>query len=151
MENEKSEWADVAARAARDLSTQDRVQQVPNSTHPAKLSQDKMNTSIPAEDWKVYKRDKCRCQYCDFCGFGNFDVWVNLPIDHIVPKRHGGDDTAENKAVACYECNMVKGSYVPVGNNRGERIADARRYVQGRREQWRSVFEKLMTELGEIS
>jgi 5-methylcytosine-specific restriction endonuclease McrA len=106
-----------------------------------------MITYIPAEDWTVYKRDKCKCRYCDLDGFGNFDVWINLPIDHIIPKSRGGDKTAENKAVTCYECYKLKDDYVPAGNNREERIADARRYVQEKREYWRRKFEEMMSEL----
>lgn len=105
-----------------------------------------MNTSMPAVDWEVYNRDKCKCQYCDLDGLGNFDVWLNLSIDHIIPEIRGGDSTAENKAVACHACNKNKGKYFPEGNNREERIADARRHIQGRRAEWRRKLDKMMPE-----
>jgi 5-methylcytosine-specific restriction endonuclease McrA len=110
-----------------------------------------MNLGMPPEDWEVRKRDGCTCQYCGLSGLGNFDIWINLTIDHIIPSCSGGDDTEENKAVACGECNTLKGNYVPVGNEREERIADARRYVQEKRERWRHLFEKMMTESGALA
>jgi 5-methylcytosine-specific restriction endonuclease McrA len=109
-----------------------------------------MNLGMPTEDWEVRKLDKCTCRYCDLSGLGNFDVWMNLGIDHIVPRSSRLDETGGNKAVACAECNILKGDYVPAGGTREERIADARRYVQQKREHWRSLFEKMMAELGAL-
>ena len=37
---------------------------------------------IPAHAWV---RDKAQCQYCGLSGRDNFDVWMNLTIDHIIP------------------------------------------------------------------
>ena len=56
----------------------------------------------------------------------NFAIWRNLWIDHIIPLTSGGDESGENKAVACSVCNQVKGKYLPTGNNREERLAGAR-------------------------
>lgn len=110
-----------------------------------------MILAMPAEDWEVRKRDECTCQYCGLRGLDNFDIWMNLTIDHLIPSCSGGDDTAENKVVACGECNTLKGTYVPVGNEREERIADARRYVQKKREDWRHLFETMMIESGALT
>jgi hypothetical protein len=106
-----------------------------------------MNLGMPPEDYEVRKDDRCKCRYCDLSGLDNFDVYLNLGIDHIIPVGQGGDESKENKAVACGECNTLKGKYVPVGNNREERIADARRLIRERRQRSRSVFDKIMDDL----
>lgn len=51
-------------------------------------------------------RDGHRCQYC------NKNV-PNLTIDHIVPRRFGGEDTWENLVTACAPCNSKKGHRTP--------------------------------------
>jgi 5-methylcytosine-specific restriction endonuclease McrA len=102
---------------------------------------------MPATDWEVRKRDKCTCRYCDLCGLRNFDIWMQLGIDHIIPRISGGDESAENKAVACTQCNCYKAAYIPNGNNREDRIADARLHIKAKREAWRERFEMMMQEI----
>ena len=99
--------------------------------------------SMSARERALYARDRCTCRYCDLSGMDNFDLWMNLSIDHIVPS---GGESEENKAVACVHCNCLKGKYMPNGNTREERIADARKYVQARREEWREQFDQVMNE-----
>jgi 5-methylcytosine-specific restriction endonuclease McrA len=106
-----------------------------------------VNTYMSAVDWEVYKRDRCKCQYCGLDGWGNFDVWMNLPIEHIIARKQGGD-TADNKVVACHACNYSKGNYLPNGNNREERIADIRRHILERRAEWHRTLDKMMPEFG---
>ncbi len=99
---------------------------------------------MPPVDWDVRIRDQCTCRYCDLCGNGNFDIWLNLTIDHVVP---GGGECADNKAVACHVCNSIKRKYHPKGSNLDERIADARRYIREKRESWRQRFEMMMGQI----
>jgi 5-methylcytosine-specific restriction endonuclease McrA len=101
-------------------------------------------------DRDVWVADRCTGRYCDLSGLENFDVWMNLTLDHIIPRCRGGDETAENKAIACVYCNNLKGSYIPVGTSREERIADARRHVQKKRERWGRVFDGMMSESGSL-
>ncbi len=101
-----------------------------------------MDTTIKESDRKVLSRDSCTCQYCGLSGLNNFDIWMNLLMDHIVPCDAGGDESAENTAVACWECNCLKGHYRPSGHTREERIADAKKYVQAKRDEWRKEFER---------
>ena len=106
-----------------------------------------MNLGMPPADWEVRVRDKCTCCYCGVYGINNFDIWLNLGIDHIVPSVRGGDDSADNKTVACFECNCLKGKFLPQGNNREERLADAVRHVKASREVWRGRFETMMDQI----
>lgn len=50
----------------------------------------------------VFARDNYTCQYCGA-------VSRELTIDHVVPKRHGGQTVWENLVTACRRCNMKKG------------------------------------------
>ncbi|HKJ66663.1 MAG TPA: HNH endonuclease [bacterium] len=54
----------------------------------------------------IMRRDGFRCQYC-----GKKEV--QLTLDHVIPKRHGGKDTWENLVTACVRCNNVKGDRTP--------------------------------------
>ena len=49
---------------------------------------------------RIYERDAHTCQ---FCGNGASS------LDHLVPKRHGGQDRWENLVAACGTCNRNKG------------------------------------------
>jgi len=50
----------------------------------------------------IFARDNYTCQYC---GHESRD----LTIDHIVPKRHGGDMRWDNLVACCRRCNTKKG------------------------------------------
>ena len=41
-----------------------------------------------------------------------------LVLDHIIPRRDGGPDTIENRALLCYDCNHEKGSRFTLGGLR---------------------------------
>ena|SRR5690606_34172513 len=51
-----------------------------------------------------------RCQYtCVYCGFDgrSFDAWMQLTIDHVVPRHCGGGDEPRNRVAACGACNSM--------------------------------------------
>lgn len=43
-------------------------------------------------------------QFCNYCGSNE-----NLALDHIFPKKKGGQDKADNLILACRACNSSKG------------------------------------------
>jgi hypothetical protein len=49
-----------------------------------------------------------RCEYCrlkqEHLPFANFHV------EHIIPRKHGGNDNPSNLALACDRCNVHKGA-----------------------------------------
>jgi hypothetical protein len=51
----------------------------------------------------ILRRDGHTCQECG---------GVASEVDHIWPRRHGGDDTAVNLRAVCAPCNKVKGDSV---------------------------------------
>lgn len=51
-----------------------------------------------------------RCHFtCVYCGFDGrtFDGWMQLSIDHILPRQCDGDDDPANLVTACGSCNSV--------------------------------------------
>jgi 5-methylcytosine-specific restriction endonuclease McrA len=54
----------------------------------------------------IITRDNNRCQYCG-------STKGPMTIDHVIPKRMGGDDSWENLICACAKCNNKKGDHTP--------------------------------------
>jgi len=54
----------------------------------------------------IIKRDSGRCQYCG-------SIQKPLTVDHVLPKKRGGDDSWENLVCACVWCNNRKGNRTP--------------------------------------
>lgn len=56
---------------------------------------------------RVRRRAGNRCEYCllkqEHLPFSTFQV------EHIIPRKHGGDDEPSNLALACDRCNAHKG------------------------------------------
>jgi 5-methylcytosine-specific restriction endonuclease McrA len=74
-----------------------------------------------------------RCEYCGQDLLASFNECFNAQLDHIHPKSKGGSDEKSNLAVCCTTCNSLKWNYVPCGDNRDDRLADAGRYVREQR------------------
>ncbi len=55
----------------------------------------------------VRERAGYRCEYCRLRQEHSPFV---LQVEHIVPRKHGGDDDPSNLALACDRCNLHKGS-----------------------------------------
>jgi len=55
---------------------------------------------------EILRRDEYTCQYC-----GQKSPY--LTVDHIVPRRLGGQHMWENLVAACPSCNHHKGSHTP--------------------------------------
>jgi len=54
----------------------------------------------------VRQRAKDRCEYCQLPQ--EFSE-LRFHVEHVMPRQHGGEDGAENLALACPDCNLVKG------------------------------------------
>jgi hypothetical protein len=62
---------------------------------------------------------------------------LRFPIDHILPRQHGGTDAIENLALACPECNLRKGpSLTGIDLDTGAVI----RLFQPRTDRWERHF-----------
>ena len=48
---------------------------------------------------------------CEYCQRSQRDSpLLSLQVEHVLPRKHGGDDDFENLAWACAECNLLRGS-----------------------------------------
>lgn len=56
----------------------------------------------------IFARDAHYCQYC-----GRRFPTSKLSLDHVVPRRSGGQSTWENMVCACRKCNVKKGGRTP--------------------------------------
>lgn len=56
----------------------------------------------------VRTRAANRCEYCGL--LQEHSPLASLQVEHIVPKKHGGNDDLQNLALACIDCNLSKGS-----------------------------------------
>lgn len=54
----------------------------------------------------IFKRDNYQCQYCGA-------TEGKMTIDHVVPRKFGGQATWENLVCACAACNNKKGEHRP--------------------------------------
>lgn len=54
----------------------------------------------------ILARDNYTCQYCGH-------VSRDLTVDHVIPRRMGGEDTWENLVACCRRCNLIKGDRTP--------------------------------------
>jgi len=55
--------------------------------------------------FEIFKRDDFTCQYC---GRNVKEDKIKLHIDHINPKKNGGEYKANNLTTSCEECNLGK-------------------------------------------
>jgi 5-methylcytosine-specific restriction endonuclease McrA len=56
---------------------------------------------------EVFSRDQYTCQYCGRQG-------KELTLDHVVPRKRGGEHTWENVVSACIPCNRRKAGRTPI-------------------------------------
>ncbi|HDM89668.1 MAG: HNH endonuclease [Candidatus Hydrothermae bacterium] len=61
---------------------------------------------IPLTKKNILRRDNYTCQYC-----GTREG--PMTVDHVIPKRLGGEDSWENLVCACLACNNKKGDRTP--------------------------------------
>ena len=57
----------------------------------------------------VIERATHRCEYCLLHQDHNTQ---QHEIDHVIPRKHNGDDREDNLAWACFYCNRFKGSEI---------------------------------------
>lgn len=55
---------------------------------------------------EIFRRDGYTCQYCGTRS-------GRLTLDHVVPRRVGGQHTWDNLVTACASCNLRKGGRLP--------------------------------------
>ncbi|MEZ5429218.1 MAG: HNH endonuclease signature motif containing protein [Pyrinomonadaceae bacterium] len=67
-----------------------------------------MSSKTPAKIRRaVQKRARDVCEYCLLPDIG---ALFDHQIDHIISRKHGGETKLENLALACWRCNLYKGT-----------------------------------------
>lgn len=83
---------------------------------------------------QVAKRANYRCEYCLV---SEQDTYFGFEIDHVISKKHGGTDSADNLAYTCFLCNRHKGSDIgSLNNETGELV----RFYNPRTDRWTEHF-----------
>jgi 5-methylcytosine-specific restriction endonuclease McrA len=101
------------------------------------MSREPVSASLRAA---VRERAAGCCEYCRIPEMGTF--FPHQP-DHVIAEQHGGETTFENLALACVQCNRVKGPniasmdpetkrIVPLYNPRKDKWSDHFRLDAGR-------------------
>jgi 5-methylcytosine-specific restriction endonuclease McrA len=65
-------------------------------------------TEVKFNRRNIFARDKNKCQYC-----GKRYPTSELSLDHVVPRRLGGEAAWTNIVCACTRCNVKKGGRTP--------------------------------------
>ena len=55
----------------------------------------------------VLRRANGCCEYCRIPQAGHVQ---QFSIDHVIARKHGGDDSTDNLALCCLRCNLHKGT-----------------------------------------
>lgn len=84
----------------------------------------------------AFVRDKKRCVYCGKDMLQDFETFMSIQEDHLMPRSKKGVDEHENVVISCNVCNMLKGNYYPedIGElDRGKIISTIRKHIIKRR------------------
>ena len=101
---------------------------------------------------KMYIRDEYKCVYCDRDMKERFDDWMTIENDHLIPAVKGGGDGLDNMVTSCSVCNSFKHSYLPENFSslsREELLDEIRKYVLGKREEWKVTYQEVLGEYEE--
>lgn len=101
MNMDTDEWATFIRQC--DLMETEVLQKAKDGTLTKIILRKSSRNVEPTVQWKVFRRDECRCRYC-----GRNDA--PLTVDHLVLWEQGGPSTEENLLSACRKCNKARGN-----------------------------------------
>ncbi len=83
---------------------------------------------------QLSQRARQRCEYCLL--HEDHSIKKHEP-DHIIPQKHGGKDSNDNLAWACFQCNRFKGSEVAAFD---QETGELTPLFNPRRQSWQDHF-----------
>ena len=97
---------------------------------------------------EVHKRDNFTCRYCGLDGRQSFSAWLNLGVEHLLPKGHPDWNNSAFTVTACRFCSGVDnrrferedGSGAADGATPDELIAQRKAAVQGVRDEYMAFW-----------
>lgn len=113
------------------------------------LKQQMIQSKWDKKTLEIAIRAKFVCEYCGCDFYSSVNNYESMQIDHIIPTKHGGDDSLSNLALTCKTCNFIKRNWNPTKNNienitRENLINITRDYLLGKRKlkEQRILLEK---------
>ncbi len=82
-------------------------------------SMTKFTDSLRGYAYEILKRDGFKCRYCGLEGSKDFDSWLALSWDHLLPKGHPERDNPDFIVAACNFCNGADNKYFDMARQRG--------------------------------
>jgi len=79
----------------------------------------KFTDSLRGYAFQIMKRDNFICRYCRLDGTRNYDAWLALSWDHLLPKGHPERDNPDYIVTACNFCNTADNRYFDNAVKRG--------------------------------
>jgi hypothetical protein len=76
--------------------------------------------------------------YCEYCGKPEGFSPHDHQVDHIIAVQHGGSDSPDNLALACFRCNNKKGSNIASLDEKTNQLTPL---YNPRAEQWNDHFQ----------
>ncbi len=74
---------------------------------------------------------------CEYCRLPDAASSIPFEIDHIIARKHGGDEEPGNLAYSCFFCNSYKGSNIAGLDPQSRQLS---RLFHPRRDRWRDHF-----------
>jgi hypothetical protein len=74
---------------------------------------------------------------CEYCHLPQEFSELRFHLEHVTPRQHGGGDEAENLALACPNCNLVKGPNLTAIEPQTREVV---RLFDPRRDKWTEHF-----------
>ena len=87
------------------------------------------------EGTNILRRDQFRCQYCGLDGMANFENFLIMTVDFIIPRARKGKKDDRNLVAACRPCNTLK------GERTYSNFEEAKEHVLKKREELRKEWE----------
>lgn len=75
---------------------------------------------------------------CEYCLLEQRDAELRHHVEHIVARKHGGSNEADNLALACHRCNLHKGSNLSGVDRASEEVV---RLFHPRKDRWDEHFK----------
>ena len=91
---------------------------------------------------------------CEYCHIHEDDTFFGCEIDHIISKKHGGNNDPENLALSCLFCNRHKGTDIGSIHPNTGRLT---RFFNPRKDRWNKHFQlnnvaiDPLTSIGEVT
>jgi hypothetical protein len=107
--------------------------------------------SLRGYAYPIHVRDHFKCRYCGVDGSNDFDTWLTLSEDHLLPRGHPNRNNPDFRVTACNFCNTADNQYFKRAAERGlkfdglspdELVAQRLPYVLKVREGYRQFWER---------